>query len=214
MISLSQIVSYTICPRLCYFRIKFGEKNFTESHAVREIYLSLRRGFDLEWARKRAMTINENFDLDVFNSAASKFVFSDLLHDFKPIDWDVTIKSDRLDVVVVIDEIVEFRKKTYPVLVSLKAPKEGVWFRDLMKIAVLSVISDYKSGLIYYAYSGELRKVDSNISLRRKALKLIERVKMIKNGFVPERRECRYCNFCSFVNECKVKPNTFASKFL
>ncbi len=214
MISLSQITSYITCPRLCYFRMRYGEDKFTEFHAVREIYISLRRGFDLEWAKKRATTMNKNFDLDVFNKAAENIVLDDILKDFKPIDWDIVVKSDRFDVIAVIDEIVEFRDNVYPIFLSLKAPKKGVWFRDLMKIAVLSVISDYTVGLIYYAYSGELRRVESNLNLKRKAVKLIEKVKIVKNGFVPERVESRYCEFCTFADECKREPETFASKFL
>ncbi|MEM0022078.1 MAG: hypothetical protein QXK44_00835 [Archaeoglobaceae archaeon] len=35
MIKLSHITSYLTCPRLAYYRLKFGEDSFTEKHAVK-----------------------------------------------------------------------------------------------------------------------------------------------------------------------------------
>jgi len=74
MIKLSHLTSYITCPRLCYFRIHAYEESFTEFAAVREIYLSMRQGFDLDWARERAKALHEAFDEGIFESAANKFV--------------------------------------------------------------------------------------------------------------------------------------------
>lgn len=214
MIPLSTITSYLTCPRLCYYRINYGESVFTEYQAIREIYLSLRMGFDLEWARNRAESVNDDFDPEIFDNAAKKFIFKQFLNDLKPVDWDVVVKSDKLGIVAIIDEIVEFDGVKTPLFVGLNAPDKNVWFKDAIKIAAVSLASNYGKGLIYYAYSGELRKLDVSFGLRRKALKLIERVKMVSKGFLPERRESKYCEFCSFADECNRQPETFASRFL
>uniref|UniRef100_A0A7J2TGE6 Dna2/Cas4 domain-containing protein n=1 Tax=Archaeoglobus fulgidus TaxID=2234 RepID=A0A7J2TGE6_ARCFL len=214
MLRLSHILSYLTCPRLAYYRLKFGEKSFTEKHAVREIYKSLRRGFDVEWARERARAISENYSEDIFTQALRKFKFSKSLEDFKALEWDVVYTSEKLGVSMTIDEIVEYRGKIYPLFVSLNAPKDGVWLQDSIRAGIASLVANFESSLFYYAYSGEIRFVDTNFSLKRKSFKLIERLKMLEKGFIPERKEGKYCKVCPFLEDCKNRPETFASKFL
>ncbi|MDI9642173.1 MAG: hypothetical protein QXQ38_02565 [Archaeoglobaceae archaeon] len=214
MIKLSHITSYLTCPRLAYYRYHFGEKRFSEKQVVREIYLSLRRGFGVEWAKQRILAMNEYFEEEVYNGALEKFILSECLEEFKSLDWDVVFTSQELDVALVVDEIVEFNGERFPLFVSLKAPREGVWFPDRIKSGVTALITKMNKSLIYYAYSGQLREVEADIGVRRKALKLVERLKMIKKGFLPERNETNYCKSCSFAGDCKSTPETFASKFL
>ncbi len=214
MIQLGHLTSYLTCPRLCYYRLHSGERTFTEYQAVREIYISLRRGFGLSWAEERARALNEEFNEDVFKRAAQNFVYDDVLKDFKPIDWDVQILAEKLGIAMIVDEIVEFNSEIYPLFVGLRAPKSGVWFKDAVKIAVASFAKGYGAGLVYYAYSGEIRRSEVTIATKRKVLKLTERVKMVAGGFLPERRRSEYCRFCSFAEECRQEPETFASKFL
>lgn len=214
MIKLSHITSYLICPRLAYYRYHFGEEHFTERKAVREIYLSFRKGFGVEWAKQRILAMNESFNEEVFDNALKKFVFSDILTDLKSLDWDVVFTSENLGISLLVDELVEFRGENFPLFVSLNAPKEGVWFPELIKAGVTALVASFKKSLFYYAYSGELRVAEANIGARRKALKLIERLKMIKNGFLPERNETNYCKICRFAEDCRSRPETFASKFL
>ncbi len=212
MLNLSHLTSYLTCPRLCYYRLRDREKGFTESQAAREIYISLRRGFDIAWAEERAKTLHD-FDEEVFRTAASKLVFSDLLNDFKPVDWDIVVRSERFGLSFVIDEIVEFDSR-YPLFVSLKAPQSGVWFRDAIKVAAACMVCGFDAGLVYYAYSGELRRCELSFGLKRSFLKLLERVRMVANGFLPERKRSAYCESCRYREVCDAQPETFASKFL
>ncbi|MEM2657871.1 MAG: hypothetical protein QXU17_04380 [Archaeoglobaceae archaeon] len=214
MIKLSHITSYLTCPRLAYYRYHYGERGFSEKQAVREIYLSLRRGFGVDWAKQRIKAMNELFNEDVFETALKKFVLSKSLEELKSIDWDVVFTSEELGVSLAVDEIVELNDDRFPLFVSLNAPNEGVWFPDLIKAGVTALITRMNKSLVYYAYSGEIRTAEANIGIRRKALKLIERLKMIKNGFLPEKNESNYCKVCSFAKDCKSMPETFASKFL
>ncbi|MCS7118702.1 MAG: hypothetical protein RMH75_01430 [Archaeoglobaceae archaeon] len=214
MIKLSHIISYLTCPRLAYYRFKFGERSFTEKNAVREIYQSLRRGFGIEWARERAKTMNENYSEEVFNQAVHKFKFSQALEEFRALDWDVVFNSEKFGITLTVDEIVEFKNDEYPLFVSLNAPKIGVWFQDLIRAGIISLVTVFDKIFLYYAYSGEIRIAESSFNLKRKALKLIERLKMIEKGFLPERNEGEYCKFCKFFDDCNRIPETFASKFL
>ncbi|MCX7727273.1 MAG: hypothetical protein N2053_10550, partial [Chitinispirillaceae bacterium] len=208
------ITSYLTCPRLAYYRYHFGDRRFSEKQAVREIYLSLRRGFGIEWAKQRILATTETFNEEVFENALKKFVLSKSLEELRSADWDVVFTSEELGVSLVVDEMIEFNGENYPLFVSLNAPKEGVWFPDQIKIGVTALITKLNRGFVYYAYSGYLRIVEANIGIRRKAIKLIERLKMVKNGFLPERNEIEYCKICSFAEDCKSRPETFASKFL
>jgi CRISPR/Cas system-associated exonuclease Cas4 (RecB family) len=173
-------------------------------------------GFDINWARKRSKKMNDNFNRDIFERAAKNFVLADELKNLKPVDWDVVVRSQEMNLVAAIDELVTTteQQQQIPLFVSLKAPAHGVWYRDMMKAAVLALIDNFNSSLFYYAYSGEIRKVDVGSGLRRRAMKLIERVKMISKGFVSQKIESRYCKFCNFREDCLNLPNTFASKFL
>lgn len=214
MIKLSHITSYLTCPRLAYYRMRFGEKSFTEKHAVKEIYHSLRMGFGVEWARERAKALNESFCEETFNRALKNFKLSKELEEMKPVDWDVVYNSEELGVSLTIDEVVEFKEKRFPLFVALSAPKSGVWFQDLIKAGVTALVARFERSLIYYSYSGEVRVVEANFGIKRKSLKLIERLRMVEKGFLPERNEGEYCRFCGFFEDCKRTPETFASKFL
>ncbi len=213
-ISLSMLTSYLTCPRLCYYRIHYGESTFSESNAVREIYISLRRGLDMPWAENRARSLYEAFDDEIFRAAAAKFVMSDVLETLKPLDWDVNVRSERLGISMVIDEVVEVSGTTFPLFVSRDAPKKGVWLKDAVKATLACMALQAKEGFIYYAYSGELRSCSVTVTMKRRCLKLIERVRMLAKGFMPERKEGKYCKFCSFAEDCRNEPETFASKFL
>lgn len=212
MIKLSHLTSYITCPRLCYFRIHGGEEIFTEFAAVREIYLSLRQGFDIEWARKRAKALHDTFDESVFESAANKFVYPQL--DCKSVELDVLLKSETLGLLVSVEEVVECEGERLPLVLSLTPPEKGVWMKDRIKAGAAALVGNYSGALIYYAYTGDIRKVEATFNLKRKVIKLVERVKLIKRGFLPERRESGYCDHCSFREECMSKAETFASKFL
>jgi|Deesub1362A_J573_1020465.scaffolds.fasta_scaffold00067_68 CRISPR-associated exonuclease Cas4 len=53
MLRVSDLTSYLVCPRLCYFCLRFGEDIVTEKRAAKEIYLVIRKGFGIDWAERR-----------------------------------------------------------------------------------------------------------------------------------------------------------------
>ena len=215
---MSDISTYAFCPRLLYFRLKFGEDNVTETHAAKEIYLSKRKGFDNEWAFERFKQLYGESGIEIFNKVSENFKYNLILDEFQPIEWEIKLKSSKLRLKGILDEIVLFRDKKLPLILALREPEKGkgrkVWFKDLVKVAAFCMLLEVNEGLVYYCFDGELKRVEVTRREKYQVLRLIERVLKVKKGFVPERRESGRCNKCRYLEVCNSKPSTFASKFL
>ena len=222
--SVSEVASYAYCPRLCYFRQKFGEKP-GKLNAAKEIYLSLRKGLDLEWARNRFLSFGG--DAEIFDDVKAKLSSGvlDLVANLKPIDWEISLYSKKYRLKGVIDEIV-YDSGLKPIVISLRAPKEGVWFRDSIKIASQVMLlndSDFareiakgeiRSGFVCYCLDRVLKKVEVNRKLKFHVIKLVERVLRLRKGFIPERIVGKRCLNCAYRDSCDSTKSTFASRFL
>ena len=213
--NVSEIVSYAYCPRLCYFRQRFGEKPGL-LNAAKEIYLSLRKRLDTEWAKNRFVSLGG--EKEIFERAHKEFTFKNL--ELRPIEWELSLYSKKYRLRGVIDEIV-YDSEVTPLAISLKAPKNGVWFKDAIKIASQAILlneSDFntkaKSGYVYYCFDGVLREVEINRRLKFHVMRLIERVLRLRRGFIPERIDGKKCCKCTYLEDCKATKSTFASKFL
>jgi len=214
MINVSDLTSYLVCPRLCYFRERF-ESSLNEMNAAREIYLSLRKGYDFEWARERFVEFGG--DVEIFNLANSKFKFSRELENLKPVDWELKLKSERYRLKGILDELVEFRSNLYPLILSLR--KSGdVRFRERIKVSAFCILLremdlECNRGYVYYCYDGEIKTVDVGRRERYYVLKLIEKVERVKKGFLPERGRNVRCEFCEYFEVCSSSKSTFWDRF-
>ena len=215
MINVSDLTGYLTCPRLCYFRMRFGTE-LNEMNAVREIYLSLRKGYDLTWAENRFLELGG--DKEVFKRAKVNFEFLNELEILKPVDWEVKLESERYRLRGILDELVEFRSNFHPLILSLKSPQKDVRFKERIKVSAFCMLlkerdvnCDY--GFVYYCYDGVLRRVDVGRRERYYVLKLVEKVERIKKGFMPEKGKNAKCEFCEYGEVCQSKPSTFQEKF-
>ncbi|WP_457549958.1 CRISPR-associated protein Cas4 [Archaeoglobus sp.] len=214
MIKVSDLTSYLTCPKLFYFRMRFGAK-LNEMNAVREIYLSLRKGYDLTWAENRFLEMGGN--KDIFDKAKERFKFLEELDILNPVDWEIRLESKKYRLKGLLDELVEFRSKLYPLVLSLKSSK-NVKFKDKIKISAFCILLedvgiDCSYGFVYYCYDGAVKRVDIGKKERYYVLKLIEKVERIKKGFVPEAREKPMCKYCEFFESCRVSHTSFEEKF-
>jgi len=73
-VNVSEISTYSVCPRLRYFRMRDKAKPI-ELNAAKEIYLNKRKGFDESWALERFSQIFG--DENIFKSALRKFKLPD-----------------------------------------------------------------------------------------------------------------------------------------
>ncbi len=215
--NVSEISAYVVCPRLCYFRMRDKIKP-TELNAVKEIYLSRRKGFDESWAFERFSQMFD--DEELFRRASENFKFDRSLERLKPVDWEIRLKSEKIRLRGILDELVEYGDRRFPLVLSLRSPKDDVWFRDRIKLAAFCMLLkangvNCERGFVYHCFDGKLRAVEIGRKDRYYVLKLIERVLRLKKGFVPEKtRNTKICEKCDYVEVCSSKPSTFASKFL
>ncbi len=147
---------------------------------------------------------------EIFISASSKFKLSDELEDLKPVAWEVTFKSEKYGIKGIVDEILEGNRF---LLVTLRKKHEDFSFKERMRLAATSIISGMKEGYIYYAYDKNLAFYELKRRDKYNLLRIIEKLRKIEKGFLPEKRESKRCDFCLYKSYCDSKPQTFASRF-
>lgn len=216
MLRVSDLTSYLTCPRLCYFRLRFGEDVVTEKKAAREIYLAIRKGLGIGWAETRYAELYG--ETEVFERAKQNFQLAEELESLTPVEWEVSLRSDRLNLSGVVDEVVE-KGGLSPLILSLKAPDKGVWYADRIKLASLKIIGkdvgfDFNGGFVYYCYDGALRQVEITRKDIYSTFRIVEKVRRLEKGFIPEKVQGSYCRICSFRERCDTQPSTFAARFL
>lgn len=97
-------------------------------------------------------------------------------------------------------------------------PENGVWNKDRLQLTAYSILveekynSIVKKGFVEYARWGIVRPVVIKRHERRKVLQVMDRIKKIQDGFMPERPEDAPCEYCGFDGICDVK-STLASRF-
>ncbi|AEA47509.1 Dna2/Cas4 domain-containing protein [Archaeoglobus veneficus] len=219
LVRVSDITGYIYCPRVCYFRLKHGGQDVNELHAAKEIYSSRRSGFDDNWAKEKFVGLYGEENLDVFDKALKNFVFNPMLDEFEQMENDIVLESPRLRLKGKLDEMVRFRGKNYPLVLALRSPEDGVWYRDRIKIAAFCMLLgdagiEVSMGFVYHCFDGEIKRVEVRRKDRYAVMKLVERVAKLVKGFMPEGVNDSKCTRCPYSEECQSEPVTFASRFL
>ncbi|RUM33528.1 MAG: hypothetical protein DSY33_04235 [Archaeoglobus sp.] len=221
-VRVSDISALMFCQRYCYFNLIYRDVQPVEINAMREIYFSRRAGINnwTEWAKKRFFVLygKSESTIDLFERAKKEFVYSEELYKFKSIETEVNLKREDIMLTGLLDEIVEVPEKLKkPLILSYKAPEDGVWYRDRIRLAAFCILLEdlFKcgDGFVYYC-SGELRGVEISRKDKHAVIKAIERVNKLKKGFLPEKLESKKCKNCKYRSVCEEKGETFASKFL
>ena len=208
VVRVSDVVNFVKCKRLAFFSIHHPKDFPTPLKAAREIFLSLRKGFDYDWAFERFSTLYPEAR-DIFVEASKNFTFSDELEKLIPLKWEQYYYSEKLKLSGIVDEVHE----NSFLWVSLKVPKKER-FENRIKAACYSILTGFDTAYVYYCYDGKLERI--NVSRRDKynALRIIEKVRKVERGIIPEREESWMCEKCVYANSCKEERSTFASRFL
>ncbi len=134
-------------------------------------------------------------------------------------DEEPFLHSEKLNVTGIPYRLIEIEGSFVPVIIKTgKAPENGVWTNDRLHLTSFAMLAEdmhdgtIKSGFVLYARSGLYRNVNIHANDRRQVLKAIGRVRKIKEGSMPDKKESSLCDDCSYSEMCNVK-SSLASKF-
>ncbi len=142
-----------------------------------------------------------------------------LLAAVTPVKTESLLSSARLNLKGVPSKLVCFEDTLVPSIIRPgNCPTQGVWASDRLRAAAFTLLLENESGkevpfaFVEYAAFGFLRRVTVRSADRREALKISRRVEKIKAGFMPEKKEGKLCDHCSFAEHCS-SGSSLLSKF-
>lgn len=117
------------------------------------------------------------------------------------------------------DKLITIGDELAPSLIKTGAiPENGVWKSDRLQLTAYAILVEeiYNTvvthGFVEYARWGMVREVTIKRHERRSVLQLRDRVRKIKEGFMPEKPVDAPCEHCGFIGVCDVK-SSLASRF-
>jgi CRISPR-associated exonuclease Cas4 len=137
------------------------------------------------------------------------------LHDSEPF-----LSSEKLNMIGMPYRLAENGVSLSPVIIKTGNPPEnGVWLNDRLHITSFAMLAEdmngrpVNSGYVLYARSGLFRNVIIRSTDRRYVLQAIGRVRKIKEGKMPDKKESALCDTCIYSEMCHVKPSLISKFF-
>ena len=99
-----------------------------------------------------------------------------------------------------------------------RAPEAGVWKKDRIMLSGYALLLGEKEkrhvpfGLVEYARQGLIRRVEIHGTDRARALRIRDRIRLIKQGRLPDRPDDAPCKGCQAEEICRTR-HSLASKF-
>ena len=99
-----------------------------------------------------------------------------------------------------------------------RAPEAGVWQKDRIMLSGYSLLLGEKEKwhvpfvLVEYARQGLIRRVEIHGTDRARALRIRDRIRLIKQGRLPDRPDDAPCKGCQAEEICRTR-HSLASKF-
>ncbi|RJS72305.1 MAG: Dna2/Cas4 domain-containing protein [Candidatus Syntrophoarchaeum sp. WYZ-LMO15] len=120
-----------------------------------------------------------------------------------------------------VDKVVRMKDGTVaPVSVrSGRAPSDGVWKGDRMRIAAYSILlgeelgDNLSIGLVEYIREGIVREVKIRDYDRRRVLRVLRMMRRIKQGTIPDGAHTVECKNCPVRDECVVERSLLSRFF-
>ncbi|MDF1533187.1 MAG: Dna2/Cas4 domain-containing protein [Methanosarcinaceae archaeon] len=155
-------------------------------------------------------------------SAINEHGKEELLSCIDPVKTDPILYSERIGLSGMPSKLVCHAGNVIPSVIKIgKCPENGVWNNDRLHVAALAMLVEeeygktVEYGFVEYARYGIVRKVIVRANDRRQILKIGNRVKKIKDGTMPDKKEsplCEHCNFSEMCRKCNTKVS-LASRF-
>ncbi|HNQ54322.1 MAG: Dna2/Cas4 domain-containing protein [Methanothrix sp.] len=99
-----------------------------------------------------------------------------------------------------------------------RAPESGIWKKDRIMLSGYALLLGEKEkrhvpfGLVEYARQGLIRRVEIHGTDRARALRIRDRIRLIKQGRLPDRPDDAPCKGCQAEEICRTR-HSLASKF-
>ncbi|KAB2941665.1 MAG: PD-(D/E)XK nuclease superfamily protein [Candidatus Methanoperedens nitroreducens] len=129
------------------------------------------------------------------------------------------LRSDKFGLSGSSDRLLKINESSVPSIIKTgNMPENGVWNSDRLQLTAYSILVEEKynsiveKGFVEYARWGIIRPVVIKRHERRKVLQVMDKIKKIQEGFMPERPKEAPCEYCGFAGICDVK-STLASRF-
>lgn len=134
-----------------------------------------------------------------------------------PCEVDLDLRSEKLGLSGRLDRFI-VGEKTPSIIRTGSAPQSGVWKKDRLLLTGYTMIledlhcSKIDYGLVEYPGLGEVREVQIRSVDRSRVLRIRDRIRMIKEGRLPDRPSDARCDLCQ-VQEICITRRSLASKF-
>ena len=132
---------------------------------------------------------------------------------------EAVLRSEKFGLSGSPDRLIKINESLVPSIIKTgNMPENGVWNNDRLQLTAYSILVEEKynsiveKGFVEYARMGMIRPVIIKRHERRKVLQIMDKIKKIQNGFMPERQKDAPCEYCGFLGICDVK-STLASRF-
>jgi len=234
LVRISDLATYLRCPRLVYFDSMGSlHRDLSSSNLLlRELVLSITEPDDLEEQLNRALErlrfdlpaiYGERMDAEQAFEEVKILVpgivqgYSSVLGRIVPCEADVDLRSERLGLTGRVDRLAP--GSTPSIIRTGSAPEEGVWKKDRLQMAGYSLLLGEKlglmvdSGMVEYPRSGVVREVAIRSVDRGRALRIRDRIRMIKEGQLPDRPQEAGCERCDLRDECGTKMSLLSRFF-
>lgn len=136
-----------------------------------------------------------------------------------PFDVEKVLQSGKSGMTGSPDKLLKIKDGIIPSIIKTgNMPENGVWKSDRLQLTAYAILIEEVSGItvsqgfVEYARFGMVREVKLKRQERRKVLQLRDKIKKIKQGFMPGKPQEPPCEYCGFIDMCDVK-STLASRF-
>ncbi|MCG2735526.1 MAG: Dna2/Cas4 domain-containing protein [Candidatus Methanoperedenaceae archaeon] len=181
------------------------------SEEIRIIYRSELAGVD-DGALANAASGVRNWLGDICSNLSSDFYAS-------PCEFEPVLRSEKFGLTGTPDKLIKNGDELAPSIIKTGAmPENGVWKNDRMQLTAYAILVEeiYNTvvtrGFVEYARWGTAREVTIKRHERRNVLQLRDRVRKIKDGFMPEKPTQAPCERCGFKGICDVR-SSLVSRF-
>lgn len=130
-----------------------------------------------------------------------------------------SLQSEKFGLTGSPDRLIRTNDELTPSIIKTSnMPLNGVWQGDRLQLTAYAVLAEekydipVKRGFVEYARWGVVREAVIRRHERRNVLQILEKIKKIQNGIMPEKPKDAPCEYCGFTGMCDVK-STLASRF-